>query len=45
MQKKLGAGSRKLRKDLLQECIYKHNKVAVGKAKVTNDKVQAILHL
>eukprot|EP00435_Cladocopium_sp_Y103_P034704 s1605_g9.t1 len=42
VRKKLEAGSRKLRKDLLTECVSKHNRQAVGKAKLSNDEVHAI---
>ena len=39
---KLALGSRKLRKDLLQEAIYKHNKGTVGKSKIFPHEIDAI---
>ena len=39
---KINSGSRKCRQDLLQETIYRHNKQAVGKAKINTNEIAPI---
>lgn len=39
---KINSGSRKCRQDLLQETIYRHNKQAVGKAKINTNEIAAL---